>query len=155
MDDALRVLDAAGPTGRASQLVHHVPPIALAARPFHVVGGAEAVARRTRVLPRGDSQQPPARAIRRTAPALAVGPRLPILYLHGTDDGYSEDYTPWIERVLPDESELALVENGGHFLQLDQPDVVAPHIVDFVGQASQSEFRTRQREFRTVRCARL
>jgi pimeloyl-ACP methyl ester carboxylesterase len=63
-------------------------------------------------------------------------PRLPTLYLHGTDDGCSEDYTPWIGRVLPDESELALVENGGHFLQLDQPDVVARHIVDFVGQAS-------------------
>ncbi|MDT5183597.1 MAG: hypothetical protein QOI29_1755 [Mycobacterium sp.] len=42
----------------------------------------------------------------------------------------------WIERVLPDESELALVENGGHFLQLDQPDVVARHIVDFVGRAA-------------------
>jgi pimeloyl-ACP methyl ester carboxylesterase len=39
--------------------------------------------------------------------------------------------------VLPDESELALVENGGHFLQLDQPDVVARHIVDFVGRAAQ------------------
>ena len=35
-------------------------------------------------------------------------PRLPTLYLHGTDDGCSEDYTPWIERVLPDESEVAL-----------------------------------------------
>jgi pimeloyl-ACP methyl ester carboxylesterase len=63
-------------------------------------------------------------------------PRLPTLYLHGTVDGCSEDYTPWIERVLPDESEIALIENGGHFLQLDQPDVVARHIVDFVGQAS-------------------
>ena len=63
-------------------------------------------------------------------------PRLPTLYLHGTDDGCSEDYTPWIERVLPDESEIALVKNGGHFLQLDQPYVVARHIVDFVGQAS-------------------
>ena len=62
-------------------------------------------------------------------------PRLPTLYLHGTDDGCSEEYTPWIERVLPDESEIALVKNGGHFLQLDQPDVVARHIVDFVGQA--------------------
>jgi pimeloyl-ACP methyl ester carboxylesterase len=38
--------------------------------------------------------------------------------------------------VLPDESELALVESGGHFLKLDQPDVVARHIVDYVGQAS-------------------
>ena len=49
-------------------------------------------------------------------------PRLPTLYLHGTDDGCFEDYTPWIERMLPDESEIALVKNGGHFLQLDQPD---------------------------------
>jgi pimeloyl-ACP methyl ester carboxylesterase len=62
-------------------------------------------------------------------------PGLPTLYLHGAVDGCSEDYTPWIERVLPDESETALIENGGHFLQLDQPDVVARHIVDFVGQA--------------------
>ena len=62
-------------------------------------------------------------------------PRLPTLYLHGTDDGCSEDYTPWIERVLPDESEIALIKDGGHFLQLDQPDIVARHIVDFVGQA--------------------
>ena len=63
-------------------------------------------------------------------------PRLPTLYLHGTDDGCSEDYTPWIERVLPDESEVALIEHGAHFLQLDQPDVVARHIVDFIGRAS-------------------
>jgi pimeloyl-ACP methyl ester carboxylesterase len=63
-------------------------------------------------------------------------PRLPTLYLHGTDDGCSEDYTPWIEPVLPDGSEIALVENGGHFLQLDQPDVVARHIVDFIGRGA-------------------
>jgi pimeloyl-ACP methyl ester carboxylesterase len=54
-------------------------------------------------------------------------PRLPTLYLHRTDDGCSEDYTPWIERVLPDESELALVENAGHFLQLDQRCCRAAH----------------------------
>ena len=41
---------------------------------------------------------------------------------------------PWIERVLPDESEIALIADGGHFLQLDQPDLVARHIVDFVGR---------------------
>jgi pimeloyl-ACP methyl ester carboxylesterase len=34
----------------------------------------------------------------------------------------------------PDGSEIALVENGGHFLQLDRPDVVARHIVDFIGR---------------------
>jgi pimeloyl-ACP methyl ester carboxylesterase len=38
--------------------------------------------------------------------------------------------------VLPDESEVVLIENGAHFLQLDQPDVVARHIVDFIGRAS-------------------
>jgi pimeloyl-ACP methyl ester carboxylesterase len=62
-------------------------------------------------------------------------PRLPTLYLHGADDGCSEDYTRWIERVLPEGSEAALVERAGHFLQLEQPDVVARHIVDFIGRA--------------------
>ncbi len=61
--------------------------------------------------------------------------RLSTLYLHGTDDGCSEDYTPWIERVLPEGSTTALVENAGHFLQLEQPAVVARHIIDFVGAA--------------------
>jgi len=37
---------------------------------------------------------------------------------------------------MPDDSELAIIERAGHFLQLDQPDVVARHIVDFVGQAA-------------------
>jgi pimeloyl-ACP methyl ester carboxylesterase len=63
-------------------------------------------------------------------------PLLPTLYLHGADDGCSGDYTSWVERVLPDGSEIALIENGGHFLQLDQTDVVARRIVDFVGPAS-------------------
>ena len=60
-------------------------------------------------------------------------PRLPTLFLHGTDDGCSEDYTWWIKRVLPEGSKAALVERAGHFLQLEQPDVVARHIVDFIG----------------------
>lgn len=64
-------------------------------------------------------------------------PRLPTLYLHGTDDGCATpQYAQWVERVLPDGSELAIVEHAGHFLQLDQPDVVARHIVDFIGQAA-------------------
>jgi pimeloyl-ACP methyl ester carboxylesterase len=63
-------------------------------------------------------------------------PLLPTLYLHGADDGCLGNYTPWVERVLPDGSGIALIENGGHFLQLDQPDVVARRIVDFVGKAS-------------------
>jgi pimeloyl-ACP methyl ester carboxylesterase len=63
-------------------------------------------------------------------------PRLPTLYLHGTDDGCATaDYAYWVEKVLPAGSELATVEKAGHFLQLDQPDAVARRIVDFIGQA--------------------
>lgn len=64
-------------------------------------------------------------------------PQLPTLYLHGRDDGCATAaYTQWAERILPDGSDVAIVEHAGHFLQLEQPDVVARHIVDFVGQAS-------------------
>jgi pimeloyl-ACP methyl ester carboxylesterase len=64
-------------------------------------------------------------------------PRLPTLYLHGTDDGCATpQYAHWVERVLPDGSESAIVEHAGHFLQLDQPDVVARHIADFIGRAA-------------------
>ncbi|MGY4649123.1 pimeloyl-ACP methyl ester carboxylesterase [Mycobacterium sp. URHB0021] len=62
-------------------------------------------------------------------------PRLSTVYLHGTDDSCCEDYTPRIERILPEGSTTALVENAGHFLQLEQPDVVARHLIDFVGAA--------------------
>jgi pimeloyl-ACP methyl ester carboxylesterase len=64
-------------------------------------------------------------------------PKLPTLYLHGTDDGCAtSDYVHWVKTVLPRDSELATVEKAGHFLQLDQPDLVARHIVDFIGQAA-------------------
>jgi pimeloyl-ACP methyl ester carboxylesterase len=63
-------------------------------------------------------------------------PRLPTLYLHGTDDGCAAaDYARWVEKVLPGGSEVAIVEQAGHFLQLEQPEVVARHIVDFAGKA--------------------
>jgi pimeloyl-ACP methyl ester carboxylesterase len=166
MDDALRVLDAAGPTGRDVFIGHDWgalagvglgcrnvprrgwcrscggtghPDIARTktcamstSRSANRSGGAPhsgTIARRFATA------RPPTRYAQLHRHWLSA-PRLPTLYLHGTDDGCSEDHTPWIERVLPDESELALVENAGHFLQLDQPDVVARHIVDFVGQAS-------------------
>jgi len=62
-------------------------------------------------------------------------PRLPTLYLQGADDGCAEDYTPWMRRVLPAGSEVAIVENAGHFLQQEQPEEVARRIVDFIGRA--------------------
>ncbi len=64
-------------------------------------------------------------------------PRIPTLYLHGRDDGCATaDYAHWVDKVLPDGSEVAIVDRAGHFLQLDQPDVVGRHIAEFIGQAS-------------------
>jgi pimeloyl-ACP methyl ester carboxylesterase len=63
-------------------------------------------------------------------------PQLATLYLHGADDGCATaDYAHWVQKILPDGSELAIVEGAGHFLQLEQPDAVARHITDFVGTA--------------------
>ncbi|GAT00719.1 alpha/beta fold hydrolase [Mycolicibacterium fortuitum] len=61
-------------------------------------------------------------------------PVLPSLYLHGTDDGCAApDYARWVQEILPAGSAVKIVEAAGHFLQLDQPEVVAQHIVDFIG----------------------
>jgi pimeloyl-ACP methyl ester carboxylesterase len=63
-------------------------------------------------------------------------PQIPVLYLHGDDDGcVAPDYIAWVERVLPAGSDAFVVEEAGHFVQLEQPDVVGRHIVDFLGQA--------------------
>lgn len=61
-------------------------------------------------------------------------PSMPILYLHGTDDGcMTADYTRWAKRVLVEGSRVELVDDAGHFLQIEQPEVVAQHILDYVG----------------------
>lgn len=61
-------------------------------------------------------------------------PVLPSLYLHGIDDGCAApDYARWVQEILPAGSAVNIVEAAGHFLQLDQPEVVAQHIVDFIG----------------------
>ena len=60
-------------------------------------------------------------------------PRLPTLYLHGADDGAAtSDFARWVGPRLPEGSHVEIVDGAGHFLQLDRPDVVAGHILDFV-----------------------
>lgn len=63
-------------------------------------------------------------------------PRLPSLYLHGHDDGCATPaFAHWTEKVLPDGSDVAIVEHAGHFLQLEQPDKVAELVLAFIGSA--------------------
>jgi len=63
-------------------------------------------------------------------------PRLPSLYLHGRDDGcMTPAFTHWTPRALPDGSHVAIVEQAGHFLQLDQPERVAELVLGFIGPA--------------------
>jgi pimeloyl-ACP methyl ester carboxylesterase len=61
-------------------------------------------------------------------------PILPILYLHGRDDGcMTSAFANFAEKVLPAGSEVAIVDHAGHFLQLEQPDKVANLILAFIG----------------------
>jgi pimeloyl-ACP methyl ester carboxylesterase len=67
-----------------------------------------------------------------TMAALSPHPQ-PTLYLHGAQDGCCD--VRWgraAEGVLPEGSEVHIIEAAGHFLQYEQPDVVNRLIVDFV-----------------------
>lgn len=64
-------------------------------------------------------------------------PTLPSLYLHGRQDGaMTAAFAPWVERILPAGSEVSLVSNAGHFLQLEQPETIADLILTFIGAPS-------------------
>jgi pimeloyl-ACP methyl ester carboxylesterase len=45
------------------------------------------------------------------------------------------DFAHWAAKVLPDGSDVAIVEHAGHFLQLDQPEKVAELVLKFIGSA--------------------
>jgi len=81
------------------------------------------------------NSKPPAR-YRELHQHWLAAPHLPTLYLHGLDDGCaSADYIRWVEPALPEGSRALGVARAGHFLQLEQPDAVGGHIVDFIGRA--------------------
>jgi len=57
----------------------------------------------------------------------------PTLYLHGTTDGaMGIDVIGPVTEHLADGSELVTVEGAGHFLHLEQPDLVNDHIMRFL-----------------------
>lgn len=60
-------------------------------------------------------------------------PQLPSLYLHGRNDGcMTAGFAQWVVPALPDGSAVAVIENAGHFLQLEQPDEVADQVLHFM-----------------------
>jgi pimeloyl-ACP methyl ester carboxylesterase len=59
----------------------------------------------------------------------------PTLYLHGRDDGcLGAEFVPYVEPVLPAESEVHMIDDAGHFLQLEQPEVVNELIRRFLAE---------------------
>lgn len=60
-------------------------------------------------------------------------PTVPTLYLHGATDGCLEPgFADGLAAKLPPGSRVETVENAGHFLQVERPDVVNALIADFL-----------------------
>jgi pimeloyl-ACP methyl ester carboxylesterase len=60
-------------------------------------------------------------------------PTVPVLHLHGADDGCLQSaYAEHGQDLLPDGSEVVVVPDAGHFLQLEQPTVVNDLVTKFV-----------------------
>ena len=65
--------------------------------------------------------------------ASASSPPQPTLYLHGAADGcMALDAVGDVRSVLSEGSEFVVVEGAGHFLQLEQPEVVTTHVIRFL-----------------------
>ncbi|GAA1749497.1 alpha/beta fold hydrolase [Aeromicrobium alkaliterrae] len=74
------------------------------------------------------------RRYRAAQAGVARRPVVPVLYLHGVDDGcILRDWSDRTLSVLPPGSRVETVPDAGHFLQVEQPDVVAAHVLAFVG----------------------
>ena len=60
-------------------------------------------------------------------------PTVPLLVLHGADDGCLQAaYAEHAATTLPDTARFELVAGAGHFLQVERPDVVNELVADFI-----------------------
>jgi pimeloyl-ACP methyl ester carboxylesterase len=65
--------------------------------------------------------------------ACASSPAQPTMYLHGARDGaMGLDATGDVRAQLSDGSEHIIVEDTGHFLHLEQPEMIQNHIMGFL-----------------------
>jgi len=60
-------------------------------------------------------------------------PTQPVLYLHGRNDGcIGTEVAMYAASVAPANAHVEIVENAGHFMQLEQPTAVNKLIIDWV-----------------------
>lgn len=85
------------------------------------------------------------RAIRRWLLAGFPGPgrnlpRVATLYLHGQEDGcIGARYAERAEPLLPAGSRVEILDDAGHFLHLERPDLVADRVLEFAGRPGSPE----------------
>ena len=60
-------------------------------------------------------------------------PTQPLLYLHGENDGcIGREVAEFAAASTPPNVEVRFVSGAGHFLQIEQPDVVADHVIGWL-----------------------
>jgi pimeloyl-ACP methyl ester carboxylesterase len=67
------------------------------------------------------------------APATAGNPTQPVLYLHGRNDGcLGVELTTSAAMFLSADSRVEVLDDCGHFLQVEQPDLVNKLVLDWI-----------------------
>ena len=80
----------------------------------------------------GDGKKDPSLADLQTRMGSEI-PTQPLLYLHGANDGcIGRDVAEFASTMAPSNVDVRYVDGAGHFLQLEQPDVVGRHVLEWI-----------------------